>query len=319
MNASLAAAVALAHGVAVRRRRRRARRGAAGAVAHGGGPHRRRRRRARRRLQRQPVVDGGRARGARPRRRRPAGASRCSARCASSASTAAPSTPHVGELVAATAVDVAGRRRSGDGAARRAARAAGVSVTEVPDAATALDDARRIRAPRRRGAGQGQPRGRARARRDRAAGLGPDRRRTGARDRAPRRHRRRVRAVHLRHARCSSGCCARKGIGQQIRDDGPFAHPHEKKAGTPTMGGIAIVVERARSATSSRTSAPSRPSSPRTGITLMALIVGDGGRRLRRRLPRRARGRNLGLRKRGKTGGQLIVAVRLRAARARTT
>ena len=32
-----------------------------------------------------------------------------------------------------------------------------------------------------------------------------------------------------------------RGIGQQIRDDGPFAHPHEKKAGTPTMGGIAIV------------------------------------------------------------------------------
>ena len=35
--------------------------------------------------------------------------------------------------------------------------------------------------------------------------------------------------------------CARKGIGQQIRDDGPIAHPHVAKAGTPTMGGIAIV------------------------------------------------------------------------------
>jgi phospho-N-acetylmuramoyl-pentapeptide-transferase len=33
----------------------------------------------------------------------------------------------------------------------------------------------------------------------------------------------------------------RKGIGQLIRDDGPFAHPHVEKAGTPTMGGIAIV------------------------------------------------------------------------------
>jgi phospho-N-acetylmuramoyl-pentapeptide-transferase len=33
----------------------------------------------------------------------------------------------------------------------------------------------------------------------------------------------------------------RQGIGQQIRDDGPIAHPHVAKAGTPTMGGIAIV------------------------------------------------------------------------------
>src|SRR5258708_37655837 len=33
-----------------------------------------------------------------------------------------------------------------------------------------------------------------------------------------------------------------KGIGQQIRDDGPIEHPHVAKAGTPTMGGIAIVL-----------------------------------------------------------------------------
>ena len=33
----------------------------------------------------------------------------------------------------------------------------------------------------------------------------------------------------------------RRSIGQSIRDDGPVAHPHEAKAGTPTMGGIALV------------------------------------------------------------------------------
>ncbi len=33
----------------------------------------------------------------------------------------------------------------------------------------------------------------------------------------------------------------KRGIGQLIRDDGPFTHPHAGKAGTPTMGGIAIV------------------------------------------------------------------------------
>ena len=32
---------------------------------------------------------------------------------------------------------------------------------------------------------------------------------------------------------------ATKGIGQQIRDDGPLGHV--TKAGTPTMGGLAIV------------------------------------------------------------------------------
>ena len=32
-----------------------------------------------------------------------------------------------------------------------------------------------------------------------------------------------------------------RGVGQQIRDDGPIEHPHVAKAGTPTMGGIAIV------------------------------------------------------------------------------
>lgn len=33
-----------------------------------------------------------------------------------------------------------------------------------------------------------------------------------------------------------------KGAGQFIRDDGPIVHPHILKAGTPTMGGIAIVL-----------------------------------------------------------------------------
>ena len=99
----------------------------------------------------------------------------------------------------------------------------------------------------------------------------------------------------------------RNGIGQQIRDDGPFAHPHVAKAGTPTMGGIAIVgaavigylvahirTEQIRFA--------------RTGVTLMALIVGmalvgflDDYLGVRK-------ARNMGLRKRGKTAGELLVA-----------
>jgi phospho-N-acetylmuramoyl-pentapeptide-transferase len=100
----------------------------------------------------------------------------------------------------------------------------------------------------------------------------------------------------------------RKGIGQLIRDDGPFAHPHEKKAGTPTMGGIAIVVSALIGYLVSHVSTE-QTKFARTGITLMALIVGmavvgfvDDYLGVRR-------GRNLGLRKRGKTGGQVIVAV----------
>ena len=98
-----------------------------------------------------------------------------------------------------------------------------------------------------------------------------------------------------------------RGIGQLIRDDGPFTHPHAGKAGTPTMGGIAIVagtvlgyaVSHVRSA---------QLKFARTGLSLLALIVGlalvgfiDDYLAVRR-------GRNLGLRKRGKTAGELLVA-----------
>ncbi|MCL4293349.1 MAG: phospho-N-acetylmuramoyl-pentapeptide-transferase [Acidimicrobiia bacterium] len=98
-----------------------------------------------------------------------------------------------------------------------------------------------------------------------------------------------------------------RGIGQQIRDDGPIDHPHVLKAGTPTMGGLAIVAavvvgylvahirtEQVKFAT--------------TGTTLMLLVLGlaaigfaDDYLGVRKR-------RNLGLRKRGKTAGLLLVA-----------
>jgi phospho-N-acetylmuramoyl-pentapeptide-transferase len=97
-----------------------------------------------------------------------------------------------------------------------------------------------------------------------------------------------------------------RGIGQLIRDDGPFTHPHAGKAGTPTMGGIAIVagavigyvIAHARS---------EQLKFARTGLTLLFLVIGlavvgflDDYLAVRR-------GRNLGLRKRGKTAGELLV------------
>ena len=98
-----------------------------------------------------------------------------------------------------------------------------------------------------------------------------------------------------------------RGIGQLIRDDGPFTHPHAGKAGTPTMGGIAIVsgVVLGYLVAHVRTE---QLKFARTGLTLMFLVIGlavvgfvDDYLAVRR-------GRNLGLRKRGKTGGQLLVA-----------
>ncbi len=97
------------------------------------------------------------------------------------------------------------------------------------------------------------------------------------------------------------------GVGQQIRDDGPIEHPHAAKAGTPTMGGLAIV----GATVIGFLFAHVRRSSvafARSGWALLALIIGLGivgwiddylGVRARR---------NLGLRKRGKTFGIVVIA-----------
>jgi phospho-N-acetylmuramoyl-pentapeptide-transferase len=99
----------------------------------------------------------------------------------------------------------------------------------------------------------------------------------------------------------------RRGVGAQIRDDGPIEHPHVAKAGTPTMGGIAIV----GATVIGYLFAHLRRSSVKfatPGLALIALIVGLGlvgfiddylGVRARR---------NLGLRKRGKTIGIVGIA-----------
>jgi phospho-N-acetylmuramoyl-pentapeptide-transferase len=96
------------------------------------------------------------------------------------------------------------------------------------------------------------------------------------------------------------------GIGAQIRDDGPIEHPHVAKAGTPTMGGVAIV----GATVVGYFFAHLRRSSVKFasgGWTLLLLIVGlaivgfiDDYLGVRKH-------RNLGLRKRGKTAGILIV------------
>jgi phospho-N-acetylmuramoyl-pentapeptide-transferase len=96
-------------------------------------------------------------------------------------------------------------------------------------------------------------------------------------------------------------------IGQAIRDDGPFAHPHAQKAGTPTMGGIAIIA----SAVLGYLAAHIRSDEikfARTGITLLLVMVGLGAVGFVDDYLGVRQHRNLGLRKRGKTGGQLLVS-----------
>jgi phospho-N-acetylmuramoyl-pentapeptide-transferase len=98
----------------------------------------------------------------------------------------------------------------------------------------------------------------------------------------------------------------RRGIGAQIRDDGPIEHPHAAKAGTPTMGGIAIVA----AVVVGYLVAHIRRSSvafSTPGWTLLALVCGLGFVGwLDDYLGVRA-GRNLGLRKRGKTFGIVVM------------
>ncbi len=98
-----------------------------------------------------------------------------------------------------------------------------------------------------------------------------------------------------------------RGIGQTIRDDGPFRHPHVAKAGTPTMGGLAIIV----SAFLGYLVAHIRTEQlkfARAGVTLMLLIVALAAVGFVDDYLGVRKGRNLGLRKRGKTSGLLAVA-----------
>jgi phospho-N-acetylmuramoyl-pentapeptide-transferase len=98
-----------------------------------------------------------------------------------------------------------------------------------------------------------------------------------------------------------------RGIGQLIRDDGPFTHPHAAKAGTPTMGGVGLI----GAAVLGYLVAHVRTDQlkfARSGVTLLFLVVALASVGFADDLLGVRRRRNLGLRKRGKVAGQLLAA-----------
>ncbi len=97
----------------------------------------------------------------------------------------------------------------------------------------------------------------------------------------------------------------RNNIGQPIREDGPEGHI--TKAGIPTMGGLAIVVGAFVGYLVAHVR--SRVIFTRSGIFVMLLIVGAGIVGLLDDWIKVTRERNLGLNKRTKVLGLLIVAI----------
>ena len=96
----------------------------------------------------------------------------------------------------------------------------------------------------------------------------------------------------------------RHQIGQPIRDDGP--REHKTKAGTPTMGGLAIV---AGAVAGYVVSDLFGGIYTRTGIFVMLAIIGGGAVGLLDDWIKVVAARNLGLNKRAKMLGLLVVAI----------
>ena len=112
-------------------------------------------------------------------------------------------------------------------------------------------------------------------------------------------------AVSLLGTRFLIDLLRRRGVGQPIREDGPEGH--QKKAGTPTMGGVAIVV----AAVIGYAVAHLREGVifTYTGLAVMGAIIAAGVVGLMDDWIKVTRERNLGLSKRAKSLGLLSVAI----------
>ncbi|MGL5823466.1 MAG: phospho-N-acetylmuramoyl-pentapeptide-transferase [Nocardioides sp.] len=98
---------------------------------------------------------------------------------------------------------------------------------------------------------------------------------------------------------------ARAGYGQEIRDDGPTSH-HTKR-GTPTMGGIVIVVAAVIAYFGAKVLTRSAPSA--SALLLLFLFVGMGIVGFLDDFIKIVKQRSLGLRSKAKVVGQAVVAL----------
>ncbi|MCZ9308305.1 phospho-N-acetylmuramoyl-pentapeptide-transferase [Corynebacterium uberis] len=100
-----------------------------------------------------------------------------------------------------------------------------------------------------------------------------------------------------------------EGIGQEIREDGPRSHL--RKRGTPTMGGIAIMlaITVAYCATALIGLATGKQGFTASGLLVLGLTLGLGGLGFADDSIKLFKNRNLGLNKTAKLTGQLAVAI----------
>ena len=98
---------------------------------------------------------------------------------------------------------------------------------------------------------------------------------------------------------------SRRGYGQEIRDDGPTTH-HTKR-GTPTMGGIVIILAAVVGYFAAKLITMQAPSA--SAMLLIFLFVGLGTVGFLDDFIKISRQRNLGLRSRAKMIGQTVIAV----------
>ena len=101
-----------------------------------------------------------------------------------------------------------------------------------------------------------------------------------------------------------------EGLGQEIREEGPRSHL--RKRGTPTMGGIAIIVAIVGGYFLAHLASVFTPSSYKptaSGLLVLGLTVGMGFLGFLDDYIKLAKARNLGLNKKGKLLGQAVLAI----------
>ncbi|MGH3361309.1 MAG: phospho-N-acetylmuramoyl-pentapeptide-transferase [Nocardioides sp.] len=111
--------------------------------------------------------------------------------------------------------------------------------------------------------------------------------------------------ISLLGTRVAINVLTHRGFGQEIRDDGPMTH-HTKR-GTPTMGGVVIILATVVGYAASKVITWDAPSA--SALLLLFLFVGTGLVGFLDDYIKVARQRSLGLRSRAKMIGLTVIAV----------